>query len=922
MASGRLGKCDLQSCCGAQIYQNLDANECPVSLTYHAQALSTTTNVKLTTFVGIASTTLFATTDTWTWGHSNVSMQCSFGGWISCMPLKYECRELTCTDSLDNYWGKCGVVRSNTGFAITQTSCYYGSAYGSHQCLPSTGANAQPGVGTAVYDAGAIGARFVHPVEYVSGLGTTTRGQQYYSNLCTCIGHFCPDCITYSMGGQLKQSVSGYPYGYSCDASGVGWMCRCCVPVPYGGSEIVNPGIALTHMYPFKGCQTPDGNMAMTKILGWVPGTLGSEPCWGNCCTMRGVRIITEAHTGCNMENAMQMLVNPCMCCGQVVFDGCGCSNGCRCPGGSHYWKQFCMSASRDFNQSCRQGETYDLIDWYALTCGNFFCNCCRCCPVENHRSLCQDNGELRWWSNSNSKYFCCQIDVCGYACAMKVPLGHNCAAETIMPFFKIYCNTWFFFSPKICICCQSFCCGQLKTECTSDNGKEYMCCCCGSPCYYTSRSMGGQQAFCSTMGYQPYCATGSGCNICVWSVCNCNSGPWTGTICEQGNISSRLTHGGGYNYKEYVMSPYGVKQAASMGIGMINSSCGNCQNYWIGWMSHVCMYWNQGCPSENCRLNHFYIPVDNVEHVNGTAGVAYLHDTAAAYGELSQCTGTYCVGYQEYALKYFAYNPEKDCHYFMMRSNCTSHCGIWSMNWRLFRLMKHRKCCCPQTSTSYVRICKSLIPKGLDGFAPTFVGLASRTGCNIACAFCLQDADTSDYYCNYGNSTGDGPGSCNTTGGGTPALEGPLGITSVVMMKQADFPALMTARKYTTPRMCVSCLFRADYSLWSLSLYNCATCGWDAFLSPDLVKWSSSNFHTGVLADTCKVTCFSTDCGCMYTVCDCFMANVECAGVLDYCYEFNNYERTGVVLSYGDRIYVKNHSTTPFSFQVWGYEG
>ena len=82
MASGRLGKCDLQSCCGTQIYQNLDAQECPVSLTYHAQVLSTTANDKLTAFVGIASTTLFATTDTWTWPHS-VSMKCSFGGWMS-----------------------------------------------------------------------------------------------------------------------------------------------------------------------------------------------------------------------------------------------------------------------------------------------------------------------------------------------------------------------------------------------------------------------------------------------------------------------------------------------------------------------------------------------------------------------------------------------------------------------------------------------------------------------------------------------------------------------------------------------------------------------------------------------------------------------------------------------------------------------
>jgi len=922
MASGRLGKCDLQSCCGAQIYQNLDANECPVSLSYHAQVLSTTANDKLTTYVGIASTTVFKTTDTWSWTHSN-SMKCSFGGWISCMPLKYTCRKIDDTEMLDNYWAKCGLMRSNTGFAVTGTSCYNGVCCGPGQNIVASGGNYQPGVGTAVYDAGAIGARFVHPVEYVSGLGTTTRGQAYYHYLCTCIGKTCHECITGGVPG-LDQANSNYPFGRACDASGAGYLCRCCVPVPYGGSELVNPGIALTHMYPFKGCQTPDGNMAQTKILGWIPGTLDNPCSWWNCCAMwGGIRIITERHTGCNMENAVQMMVNPCMCCGQVPFSGCGCSNGCCCPGGSHFWTQFCNSSRRSYNDNgCCTGETYDFMDWYSLTCGNFFCNCCVCCSPETHRSVCQDHGYLCWREDYLHKDWNCTLNVgCSYECWANMPLGFNCGSEITAPFFKWWCKAWMLFSPRICICCNKFDCGRLSTK--SNCCKSNMCCCCGSCRFYESYSFGQRSMWCGMIGYQASCASVN-CNISTYAYCNCTGSPWNGTICQQDHWNTRLVHGGGQNGKSYNMSPYGVRSAASHGITVMGNACAHCQHYWWSWLGAIDCYWAESCPSNQYKMNYWYTNFAAVEHIDDsgtTNGMAYIHDTNAAYGTLSSCTATYCVGYQEYAMKYMAYNPEKDCHYFMVRNSDSKNCGIWSINWRFYKWLKVRKYCCCCHGSTIVCFCKSKLKKGLDGFDNTFVGMASRTGCDVSCHLYLCNADTSNYYKSSGNSTGDGPGILNPTGGGAWPSSA-LGITSVMMMKVADFPGVMTHRKYSTPRMCVSCLFRSDYSLWSLSLYNCSTCGWDAFMSPDLFSWKAANFHTGNLETDCLVSCFSSDNGCMYTVCDCFMANVECDGVLDYCYEFNNYERTGVVLSYGDRLYVKNHSTTPFSFQVWGYEG
>ena len=43
---------------------------------------------------------------------------------------------------------------------------------------------------------------------------------------------------------------------------------------------------------------------------------------------------------------------------------------------------------------------------------------------------------------------------------------------------------------------------------------------------------------------------------------------------------------------------------------------------------------------------------------------------------------------------------------------------------------------------------------------------------------------------------------------------------------------------------------------------------------------------------------------------------------MIDYKLSANQYERTGVVLSDGDRVFVNNDADTCLSFQIWGYEG
>ena len=156
-------------------------------------------------------------------------------------------------------------------------------------------------------------------------------------------------------------------------------------------------------------------------------------------------------------------------------------------------------------------------------------------------------------------------------------------------------------------------------------------------------------------------------------------------------------------------------------------------------------------------------------------------------------------------------------------------------------------------------------------------------------------------------------------------------GMGTVFYRKVANFPSIMTDYKYTQPHMCVGCLFRSDNKLWSLPVYNHCEYRWDTFLTCDLQNWNKQEFVTcNIPTDQMTAVCdccvlnLSENYLCRCT--DCFMSGFEREGLVELCLSFNQYERTGVVLSEGDRIYVKNNDemTTGkcISFQVWGYEG
>jgi hypothetical protein len=142
---------------------------------------------------------------------------------------------------------------------------------------------------------------------------------------------------------------------------------------------------------------------------------------------------------------------------------------------------------------------------------------------------------------------------------------------------------------------------------------------------------------------------------------------------------------------------------------------------------------------------------------------------------------------------------------------------------------------------------------------------------------------------------------------------------------KVADFPAAMSCSKYlgsTYKEMCVSCLYRSDNCTWNLQVYNFQTYKWDGFTSTDLINWSNLPDPYSQRVSDILTTAVTSDYACIVDDCNCFFANIDCSGLIDYKLSMNQYERTGIVLSDGDRIMVNNNGDVKTSFQVWGYEG
>jgi len=73
-------------------------------------------------------------------------------------------------------------------------------------------------------------------------------------------------------------------------------------------------------------------------------------------------------------------------------------------------------------------------------------------------------------------------------------------------------------------------------------------------------------------------------------------------------------------------------------------------------------------------------------------------------------------------------------------------------------------------------------------------------------------------------------------------------------------------------------------------------------------------------LSDEVKV--YKIDDSCVVNYTDQFDENVPKGTIIDYGVRSNAYERSGIILSNGDAIVIKNDGDYPISAQVWGFEG
>ena len=232
-----------------------------------------------------------------------------------------------------------------------------------------------------------------------------------------------------------------------------------------------------------------------------------------------------------------------------------------------------------------------------------------------------------------------------------------------------------------------------------------------------------------------------------------------------------------------------------------------------------------------------------------------------------------------EFPIKYLAWNCNvtnatgtAGCTYLMIRSQTATHCGIFTFDANDLRISHGPFCGCE--------------------------GNAQRCCGTLLCIRCYYPDDTE-------------PGGATGNGG--------------KLTKVADFPTEMASTDYSNTTdcvMCVSCLFRSDMSTWTMSLFNYKCQRWDGFQSSDLVTWAKIGDPYSVKISNILTQSVSSDYACLVDDCNCFFGNIDCSGMIDYKLSVNQYERTGVVLSDGDRVFVNNDADTCLSFQIWGYEG
>jgi len=227
-----------------------------------------------------------------------------------------------------------------------------------------------------------------------------------------------------------------------------------------------------------------------------------------------------------------------------------------------------------------------------------------------------------------------------------------------------------------------------------------------------------------------------------------------------------------------------------------------------------------------------------------------------------------------EFTVKYVAFNPH-DCYvYTAIRSSSTLDCGIWRIDPHEIRRQAGLFCGC---SSANCHCCGGVC--GMYSMAPSDPNWAvalAHDGGGGACALC----------------------------------------------RSSVWPAVWDCEHYTRGGFCVSCLYRSGKCLWTMGVYNHQTKKWDGFSTKNLWQWDASGDPLVQKVNDTLTRSITDDYRCVVEVCNCFFANMDCSGLIDYKVSANQYERTGIVLSNGDRVMVNNNSDHKTNVQVWGFEG
>ena len=305
-----------------------------------------------------------------------------------------------------------------------------------------------------------------------------------------------------------------------------------------------------------------------------------------------------------------------------------------------------------------------------------------------------------------------------------------------------------------------------------------------------------------------------------------------------------------------------------------------------------------RNCPTNNKRMSPYgflYGMTNCFAMVYGENADSLCQDYSFGFNDIclwNRCWCQFCpclftVGYKlripveelspqndEFAVKYVAYNPH-DCYvYTAIRSSDPASCGIFRIDPNEIRRQAGFFCGCSQAAC---QCCGGLCETYT--YAPGAVEWATALG--------------------------------HDGGGGACAL-----------CRTSVFPAIWAKEVYSRGGFCVSCLYRSGKCMWTLGVYNHSTKKWDGFASANLHQWDSAGDPLVQKVNDTLTRSVTDDYRCVVEVCNCFFANMDCSGLIDYKVSANQYERNGIVLSNGDRVMINNNSDHKTSVQLWGFEG